>query len=62
MLNILVETGEIQQIEEKIKKQGAIAIVSDTAAKQKKANRLLLEFLGIEHESGEGISCLMHLG
>ena len=62
MREVLIESGQLKMIETKINKQGAIAMVTDTAAAQKKANRLLLEFLGVEHESGEGISCLMHLG
>ena len=62
MRDILVESGQLAKIEQKINKKGVLAMVTDTAAAQKKANRLLLEFLGVEHESGEGISCLMHLG
>ena len=59
---VLIETGELQQIQDKIRKQGAVAMVTDTCAAQKRANRLLLEFFGIETQTGKGISCLMHLG
>ena len=62
MRDILIESGQLEKIEKKINQKGVLAMVTDTAAAQKKANRLLLEFLGVEHESGEGISCLMHLG
>ena len=60
--SVLIETGELKEIQEKIRKQGITAMVTDTNAAQKRANRLLLEFFGIETETGKGISCLMHLG
>ena len=58
----LIATGQLKEIQEKIRKQGATAMVTDTCAAQKRANRLLMEFFGIETATGKGISCLMHLG
>ena len=55
-------TGLYDAIKAKLYKDGPASMVSDTAASQKKANKLVVkELCGTEH-SGESIGCLMHLG
>ena len=62
ILNVLKGTGLYETIKAKLHKDGPSSMVSDTAANQKKANRLVVKELCGEEHSGESIGCLMHLG
>ena len=55
-------TGLYDSIKAKLHKNEPASMVSDTAANQKKANRLVIKELCGEDHSGESIGCLMHLG
>ena len=55
-------TGLYDAIKAKLHKEGPASMVSDTAANQKKANKLVVKELCGEEHSGESIGCLMHLG